>query len=305
MSLFLAAAAGFLSGKAELAKAKREEERQIREEERLLERQQNLYKFQYDIQRRTQLDADAEENAKKVKALLRILPIDEDAAINVVNFGLYDFVMDNALKDKIDPLAVQARLGSSEGRAPPAPPDPAELTVDAGTPAASSYSGTGFLRTETEDGATIENYNSFERSLSSVLQGILPEGSYRVVQAEDGSGFHIFASSQRVAQVKANIVREAWDAYQRLIPEIGKRLAYVKVNGFLSSAGQQIINFDDPNQLEAFIYRPLQEGTLRISTPAPAASTLPPPGGESQVPINPAGVIPGVGAWNPSAFGDR
>lgn len=264
MSLFLAAAAGFLSGKAELAKAKREEERQIREEERLLERQQRLYKFQYDIQRRTQLDTDAEDLAKKVQALVRVAGIDEGSAINTVQFGLYDAVMDAAVKGKLNPVALQARVGNSEATAPTTPPDPTEFMTDAeAAPAAPSLRGTGIFLPDEPEGRSasqiVQDQNTFDRLMTNTLAAILPSGTYEVRTTEGGT--HIIGTNRAINVAKAAIVTEAFTAYTKLAadPAVGPVRALKIIQHFILNNGQEITDFTDYDQLVAKLYQPLRE----------------------------------------------
>jgi hypothetical protein len=265
MSLFLAAAAGFLSGKAERSKAKREEERQIREEERLLDRQQKLYQFQYDIQRRTQLDADAEELAKKVKALVRTAGIDEGTAINVVQFGAYDDVFSAAVQGKLNPVGVQAMFGNSEETAPPTPPDPATYRTDTedAVPAEPRVAPSIFLPEEAEDRSpsqTVTDFNTFDRSMTNTLASILPSGTFEIRTTADG-GTQLFGSDRATNVAKASIVTEAFRAYVKLAadPEVGPTVALNRVQNFILNAGQEITDFKDYDQLVAKLYQPLRE----------------------------------------------
>ena len=264
MSLFLAAAAGFLSGKAELAKAKREEEQQIREEERLLERQQRLYKFQYDIQRRTQLDTDAEDLANKVKALVRTAGIDEGTAINVVQFGAYDDVFNAAVQGKLNPVGVQAMFGSSEDDAPVAAPDPATYRTDAEAPAAAPRRDTGiFLPDEAEGRSpsqTVTDFNTFDRAMTNTLASILPSGTFEIRTTADG-GTQLFGSDRATNVAKASIVTEAFRAYTKLAadPEVGPTVALNRVQNFILNNGQEITDFKNYDELVAKLYQPLRE----------------------------------------------
>jgi len=282
MSLFLAAAAGFLSGKAELAKAKREEEQQIREEERLLERQQRLYKFQYDIQRRTQLDTDAEDLAKKVKALVRTAGIDEGTAINVVQFGAYDDVFNAAVQGKLNPVGVQAMFGSSEDDAPAAAPDPATYRTDAEAPAATTRRDTGIFLPDEPEGRSasqiVQDQNSFDRLMTNTLAAILPSGTFEIRTTADG-GTQLFGSDRATNVAKSGIVTEAFTAYTKLAadPAVGPTKALNIILNFILKNGQEITDFKDNDQLEAKLYGPLREQSFNLDIRPRYYVPVPPP----------------------------
>jgi hypothetical protein len=307
MSLFLAAAAGFLSGKAERSKAKREEERQIREEERLLDRQQKLYQFQYDIQRRTQLDADAEELAKKVKALVRTAGIDEGTAINVVKFGAYDDVFNAAVQGKLNPVGVQAMFGNSEETAPPTPPDPATYRTDTedAVPAEPRVAPSIFLPDEPEGRSAsqiVQDQNTFDRLMTNTLAAILPSGTYEVRTTEAGT--HIIGTNRAINVAKSAIVTEAFTAYTKLAndPAVGPIKALNIIQNFILNNGQEITDFTDYDQLVAKLYQPLREQSFNQDIMPRYYVPVQPPAGTTN---ENAGASPGnvpAGAWRDGVF---
>lgn len=303
MSLFLAAAAGFLSGKAKLAQEKREEERAAREEERLLDRQKRLYQFQYDIQRRSTLDEEASDLAKRVQALVRTAGIDEGTAINVVQFGAYDDVFNAAVQGKLNPVAVQAMFGNSDDTAPAAMPEPDTYTTDMGEPARRPAVETqGIFMPEEPAGRTasqtVTDMNSFDRSMTNTLSSILPQGTFEIRSTPEGT--HIVGSNRATNVAKAGIVTEAFRAYTRLAadPEIGPVVALNRIQNFLLNQGQQISDFSNYDELVAKIYEPLRSLSFgddvmpRFYVPNSARPTTP-----EDEETGPAGVVPS-GGWN-------
>lgn len=298
MTMFLAAAAGFLKGKAELAEAKREEERAVREEERQLDRQMKLYQFQYDIQSRSKRDEEASALAQKVQSLVRVAGIDEGTAINIVQSGAYDAVFKGALEGTINPVAVQSTFGNTEDTAPAQTPDPATYTMPSATPV---RRGTGIYLPREAEGRTaaqtVTDINSFDRAMTDVLASILPQGTFEIRSTPDGSGTHIISSNRATSNAKAGIVTEAFRAYTSMVEDQGvpPPIALARIRTFVSNQGQEITDFNNYDDLVAKIYEPLRSLMLgedvvpRYFTPTTSVPSVTPQG--------PAGVVPSSG-WN-------
>lgn len=287
MSLFLAAAAGFLKGKADIAQQKREEERTVREEERLLERQQKLYKFQYDMQRRTKFDEEAAELAKKVKALVKTAGIDEGTAINVVQYGAYDDVFNGAVEGTLNPVAVQSMFGNSEDTAPTEMPDPSSYRTDGGIFKPKAAEG----RTASQ---TVSDFNTFDRAMTSTLASVLPQGTFEIRTTENGT--QLFGSDRATNIAKSAIVTEAFKAYARLVNEenIDPTVALARVQTFILNSGQEVTDFTNYDQLVAKLYQPLRTLTFDDMMPRYFTPTAPTPSSVEEQ--GPAGVVPS-GGW--------
>lgn len=307
MSLFLAAAAGFLSGKAKLAQEKREEERSAREEERLLDRQKRLYQFQYDIQRRSTLDEEAGELSKRVQALVRTAGIDEGTAINVVQFGAYDDVFNAAVQGKLNPVAVQAMFGNSDDTAPAAMPEPDTYTTEMAEPARRpAVEPQGIFLPESPQAPTssqvLDEARKFDSIVAPIVANMFPQETFSQIFSNEGSVF--LRSGNTAALSTANRIRlAAKEAYDKLKvdPDVGPQVALHRIANFINTTIPRVTSRGlDVNEVEALILLPLQELTFRplfIQGPVlPPPSIAPTP----EAPV--AGAGPEDISWRDNIF---
>jgi hypothetical protein len=288
MSLFLAAAAGFLSGKAEQVKAKREEERQIREEERLFDRQRKMYELQLDYESRTNEKKRLDDMAQKVAILVGRTGLPAEVATNVVLSGVFDSVFDAALKGELDYDGTIKIFGDS-------PVEGADATAVPRT-------DQGIFRRpqdELDFGGAPRDYGAIINQINATLANVLPSDIIESRTDEiTGQTSLIIKNSQLKPYVE--MVRQAASkAYGDMVAQNqDSRIAFRKVLDFLSQTAaytsQNQLNYTDPGTWEAFFIEPLNNLSLTIPAappPPPAARQISPPvGAGANVPT--AGVVP-------------
>lgn len=274
MSLFLAAAAGFLSGKAKLAQEKREEERAAREEERLLDRQKRLYQFQYDIQRRSTLDEEASDLANKVRILVTTAGMDANLAAAVVENDGYEEVQDAIKKGRLNMIAVEQIYGRF-------------VTSPSTTSRDESQTPQSILSPEAPEKLTSSQYleeaRKFDLLITPIIANMFPDETFSSIQTNDGTVF--LRSGNTVATTTANRIRHAAkEAYNKLKddPSVGPERAYHKIANFINNTIPRVTSRGlDQNEVEALILLPLQELTFRplfLQGPQlPPPSIAPPP----------------------------
>lgn len=269
MSLFLAAAAGFLSGKAERAKEKREEERVIREEEREIERQKRLYEFKYDYEARAKQNDRATEMAKQVVTLLRISggQISEEAAVNMVSSGMFDAIRDAAAKGELNYTRAEAVFGGDE--------DVTEVDVD------SLMAPSGIFITKEDKSGDPADFNTFAKSMQGTISSLFPEGIITFKTTSTGEVFPFFqvtanAQGTKISTMYENLLTRSFELYDTLYPAMGPRAALVTVKDYLLKSPFDVNNEDSFNAL----VDGLSVAALRRLAPVyipPAAPEQPPP----------------------------
>ena len=287
MSLFLAAAAGFLSGKAEQVKAKREEERQIREEERLFDRQRKMYELQLDYESRTNEKKRLDDMAQKVAILVGRTGLPAEVATNVVLSGVFDSVFDAALKGELDYDGTIKTFG--------------DRPVEGADATAVPRTDQGIFRKpqdELDFGGAPRDYGAITNQINATLANVLPSDIIES-RTDDITGQTSLIIKNSQLKPYVEMVRQAAsNAYIDMVRSGKDRhIAISGVLDYLSRSSayvtQNQLNLTDPGTWEAFFIEPLSSLSLTIpaAPPPPAARQIRPPvGAGANVPT--AGVVP-------------
>jgi len=254
MTIFLAAAAGLLKGKAERREAQREEERKIKEEERQLDRQMKLYQFQYDIQSRSKRDEEASKLADKVRILVTTGGIDADLATAVVQNDGYDEVQDAIKKGRLNMIALEEKYGGGI--------TPTTTREQPWTPASILLPETPAAPTSSQ---VLEEARKFDNFVAPIVANMFPQETFSQIFSNDGSVF--FRSGNTAALSTANRIRlAAKEAYDKLKvdPDVGPQVALHRIANFINATIPRVTSRGlDVNEVEALILLPLQELTFR------------------------------------------